>query len=72
MILGLILAGMFAGTVAGVTALIAGQPVWIAVALYAGCGIAWTMAGAVVLAVFGGRGERQIGAQYPVAGPQRG
>jgi len=72
MILGIIFLGMLAGGLVAVAALVAGQGFWVALALYAGCGMLATLAGAVVLA-FGARGapEGRL-AGYGATRPQRG
>lgn len=65
MIIGLVLAAILVGSGAGVAALVAGHSVWVALALYAAAGLAWTLIGAAVLAIFGGAAGR--GAAMPVA-----
>lgn len=73
MILGIILAGMFVGGAVAIAALIAGQTFWLALALYAGCGILAALAGAAFIA-YGERGGPAMGrvAGYGVTGTQRG
>ncbi|PKP85276.1 MAG: hypothetical protein CVT80_03430 [Alphaproteobacteria bacterium HGW-Alphaproteobacteria-2] len=65
MIIGLVLAAILVGSGAGAAALVAGHSVWMALALYAVTGIAWTLIGAAVLAIFGSGAGR--GAAMPVA-----
>lgn len=48
MIIGLLLAGMLVGIGGAMIALLAGQSVWVALALYAGGGIVATLMGAAV------------------------
>lgn len=73
MILGIILGGMLAGGAVAIAALVAGQTFWVALALYAGCGILAVLAGAAVLAL-GGTRDPAAGRldNYGVTGTQRG
>ncbi len=71
MIIGLVLAAILVGSGAAAAALAAGHSVWVALALYAATGMAWTLVGAAVLAVFG-RGASPRCPDMPAAEAQGG
>lgn len=66
MIIGLVLAAILVGSGAGVAALVAGHSLWVALALYVAAGVAWTLVGAAVLALFGPRASARC-PDMPVA-----
>lgn len=72
MIVGLILAGSVIGAGSALAALILGQPVWMALLIYSGAGVASVLAGAAMAALRATPEGRAAAAEpYPLAPPQR-
>ena len=73
MIVGLILLGSVIGAGSALAALILGQPVWVALLIYSGTGVASVLAGAALVALRATPGDREAAAEpYRLAPPQGG
>ncbi|KJS44648.1 MAG: hypothetical protein VR71_05420 [Roseovarius sp. BRH_c41] len=72
MIIGLIFAGSIVGAMFGLTTLILGHSVWMALLMYSAVGALSVLVGAAVVALRAGSDDQTITSSHALAPPQRG
>jgi membrane protein implicated in regulation of membrane protease activity len=72
MIIGLIFAGSIVGAMFGLTTLILGHSVWMALLMYSAVGALSVLVGAAVVALRAGSGDQTNTSSHALAPPQRG